>query len=184
MANQIIIVGFMGCGKTTVARVLASRLGCRVVDLDELVAERCRRTPAEIIQQDGELEFREIETVLLREVLSNAGARVVALGGGAWIIPENRKLISKNESRAVWLDAPFDLCWKRIETEAEQRPLAPTRQVAQELYDRRIPIYELADVRISITENDSADEIALKIVNELSQPPAGQGFRQEIVSHD
>lgn len=175
MANQIVIIGFMGCGKTTVARVLANRLGCRLVDLDELVAERCRRTPAEIIQQDGELEFRKIETGLLREVLSDEGARVLALGGGAWTIPENRKVMTENEACAVWLDAPFDLCWKRIELEAEHRPLAPTRQVAQELYEQRLPIYKLADVSITITENDSADEIALKIINERSQPPAGQG---------
>lgn len=184
MANQIVIIGFMGCGKTTTARVLASRLGCRLVDLDESVAERYRRSPAEIIQQDGELEFRKIETALLREVLSDEGALVVALGGGAWTIPENRKLITENEACAVWLDASFDLCWKRIETEAEHRPLVPTRQIAQELYDRRLPIYKLAGARITTTENDSADDIALKIVNELSQSRSGHGFRQEIGSHD
>ena len=87
MTNQIIIIGFMGTGKTTVALELARKLNCRAIDLDDLIAiTREGRSPKEIIEQDGESRFREIETEALREVLQDETARVVAVGGGAWTI--------------------------------------------------------------------------------------------------
>lgn len=82
MTNQIIIIGFMGTGKTTVAFELARKLNCRAIDLDDLITQREKRSPKEIIQQDGEAAFRSIETQMLREALM-ASARVVAVGGGA-----------------------------------------------------------------------------------------------------
>ena len=100
---------------------------------------------------------------MLREVLLEESARVVAVGGGAWTIAENRKLIMEHGALTVWLDAPFELCWKRIETGNEARPLAPSREAAETLYAKRRPIYELADARIQVSENETADEIATKV---------------------
>jgi shikimate kinase len=169
MTKQIIIVGFMGTGKTTVARELGSRRNCLVVDLDELISNNEGRSPREIIEQDGENHFREIETETLREVLLAGAARSVAVGGGAWTIARNRKTIADHGAFTVWLDVPFELCWKRIETEREARPLARSRELAQKLYRQRRASYELANARIAVTENDSAEEIATKIVRELSR---------------
>ena len=168
MLKQIVIVGFMGSGKTTVARALANRLGYEVVDLDELITERVGRSPAKIIEEEGEPEFRQIETRVLREVMNEGRSRVIALGGGAWTISENRQLISLCDARAVWLDAPFDLCWKRIETSGEHRPLAPSQTAAEKLFYDRRPLYELADVRIRVKESASPAGIAMKIVDEFS----------------
>ena len=145
MLKQIVIVGFMGSGKTTVARALASRLGYEVLDLDELITERLGRSPAKIIEEEGEQEFRKIETRVLRELMNDGRSRVIALGGGAWTMLENRQVISQCDARAVWLDAPFALCWKRIETSGEQRPLAPSQAAAEKLFQDRVPIYELAE---------------------------------------
>ena len=161
--RQIVILGFMGTGKTTVAFELSRKLNCRAVDLDDLITQRTARGPREIIEQDGEEAFRSIETQMLREVLLEESARVVAVGGGAWTIAENRKLIMEHGALTVWLDAPFELCWKRIEAGNEARPLAPSRDAAQTLYARRRPIYELADARIPVSENETADEIATKV---------------------
>ena len=66
---QIVIIGFMGTGKTTLAHELGRKLDCLVVDLDELITRRESRSPSEIIEQDGENEFRRIEAQLLCEVL-------------------------------------------------------------------------------------------------------------------
>src|SRR6266446_3489290 len=96
MNRRIVIVGFMGCGKTTVAEALALQLGCQAIDLDSLITERESRSPAEIMEQDGEPAFREIETDALREVLENKKDRVIALGGGAWTIEANRTLITQH----------------------------------------------------------------------------------------
>jgi shikimate kinase len=169
VTNQIIIVGFMGTGKTTLARELAQRLGCAAVDLDDLIMNNERRSPKEIIEQNGENRFREIETRMLREALLEGAARIVAVGGGAWTMAQNRKLIADNGAFTVWLDAPFELCWKRIEAGGKTRPLAHSRELAQELYRERQGIYELADARITVAESDNVEEIASRIIRELRE---------------
>lgn len=169
MTRQIIIIGFMGAGKTTVARELALRLKCLVADLDELITNNEGRSPKEIIEQDGENRFREIETQMLGEVLLAGEVRVVAVGGGAWTIARNRKTISAHGAVAIWLDAPFELCWSRIEAGREARPLARSRELAERLYQERRSSYELADVRITVAAHDSAKEIAASIVREFSR---------------
>ncbi|MEP6819869.1 MAG: shikimate kinase [bacterium] len=170
MTNQpIIIIGFMGTGKTTVAQELARKLNCPAVDLDELITEREGRSPGEIIEQDGEDKFRELETQMLREVLGEQSARLVAVGGGAWTIAANRQLIAEHGAFTAWLDAPFDLCWQRIEAGGEVRPLARSRELAQELYRKRRPVYELAGARIAVSDNESAAEIATKVIHAFSK---------------
>jgi shikimate kinase len=166
VTDQIIIIGFMGTGKTTLARELASRLSCEVVDLDALIKNNEGRSPKQIIEQEGENKFREIETQTLNEVLLEGTARIVALGGGAWTIPQNRKTIADYCAFTVWLDAPFELCWKRIEASQEERPLARSRELAEKLYRERRPAYELADVRIPVAENESVEAVAAKVIHE------------------
>lgn len=170
--QQIVIMGFMGTGKTTVAYELARALNCRAVDLDDLISQYERRGPKEIIEQDGEEAFRAMETNTLRNVLVEASARVIAVGGGAWTIAENRELITEHRAFSVWLDAPFALCWKRIEAGPKARPLAPSHEVAQKLYAARRPIYALADARIPVHENESSEEIATKVADAVSRQNA------------
>ena len=165
MTNPIVIIGFMGTGKTTVARLLAKRLGCFVVDLDQLITGNSGRSPREIIEQDGEAAFREIESRTLGEVFDKGEAGVVALGGGAWTVARNRELIAQHDGFTVWLDAPFDLCWRRIEEGADLRPLAPSREAAEKLYRERLPVYVMANLRIPVAEGDSAEDIALRITS-------------------
>ncbi|HXL82196.1 MAG TPA: shikimate kinase [Pyrinomonadaceae bacterium] len=158
----IAITGFMASGKTTIARALAARLDYEFVDLDDLIAAQQQRTIKEIIETEGEDRFREIETNALGEVLRKDGARVIALGGGAWTMPENRRMLGKREALTVWLDTSFDLCWKGIEAGYETRPLASSREQAHQLYLERRPIYELAQKRI-VCEGRDAVEIAEEI---------------------
>src|SRR5713226_1197432 len=161
--RRIIVVGFMGCGKTTVARALAQRLGCAMVDLDSFITDREGHTPAEIIVQDSEPSFREIETQALRVVLEENAARVIALGGGGWMIEANRAIAEKHNCLSVWLDAPFELCWERIQSSGTNRPLAPDRESAQELYESRRASYQLAQLRVEATRIEGADERASAI---------------------
>src|SRR5215217_8639385 len=93
--GPIVITGFMGCGKSKVARELAQRLNVAMVDLDEWITGRLGRTPAQLINEDGESAFRVIETNALRELLQNGGAGIIALGGGAWVEEANRSLIDQ-----------------------------------------------------------------------------------------
>lgn len=167
--QRIIIIGFMASGKTTVANNLGRKLDCSAIDLDELIALRERRTPQEIIEQDGEEEFRRVETEALREGLNDASAQVIALGGGAWTVAENRELIAQQGALTVWLDAPFELCWRRIEAGHALRPLAPSQEAARKLYSERRPIYESADVRVSVSEDESAEDIAMRVITTIAE---------------
>lgn len=169
MRNPIIIVGFMGSGKTSVARELARQLNVRFVDLDEFIAEQESRSPEQIITNDGEPHFRIIETAALEKVLSSDEPGVIAAGGGAWTIGTNRRLIAQHGATTVWLNCPFEMCWKRIQSADYLRPMAPSREAAEELYATRSHIYELADIHIDIVEVDTPQQIAQKITAVLKE---------------
>jgi shikimate kinase len=163
LSRRIVIVGFMGCGKTTVAKTLARQMGCGMVDLDSFITEREGHSPAEIIAQDGESSFREIETRALADVLENNESRVIALGGGAWTMGANRALISQYDCLSVWLEAPFELCWGRITANPNTiRPLAPNRDSAQNLHESRRASYLLAQLHVDATKD------LAEIVSEIS----------------
>jgi len=169
-SGPIVIAGFMGCGKTAVAAALAVHLNCKMIDLDEAITEQEKRSPARIIEEDGESAFRAIETITLHDVLRDGSVGVIALGGGAWITGTSRKLINQYARLTVWLDTPFDVCWKRISLSDAVRPLGRSKEQAEELYERRRPVYALADLRLEVDETVSLDELALKIEDQVAPP--------------
>ncbi len=147
----IVITGFMGAGKTTVAAALALALGCRCVDLDELIAAHEGRTPTQLIDSEGEAYFRVAESRALGAALVDDNARVIALGGGTWAFEGNRALVAECDCFTVWLDAPFELCWQRITGGAQvDRPFARDRERARKLYDERQAGYRLAGWHIHV----------------------------------
>ncbi|MBA3357627.1 MAG: shikimate kinase [Pyrinomonadaceae bacterium] len=167
----IVVTGFMGSGKSTVARALALRLDSQMVDLDEEILKQEGRSAKHLIEEQGEPAFREIETRVLRDVLHNNAAGVIALGGGAWTMPGNRDLIVSTGCKSVWLDAPFSLCWKRIVAGIldgkDGRPLARNEQEALTLYAERRAAYASADLHLEVTGYKTADDLALEIVKAL-----------------
>lgn len=165
--QRIVITGFMCAGKTTVAKALARRLSCRMIDLDYIIAEMEKRTAGSIIDEEGEAKFREAETQALRVILENNTARIIALGGGAWTIPQNRALIREHDILTIWLDAPFELCWQRVLSDAEMRPLARDHTRARKLFDERRALYLLADLHIPVSDSQSPDATAEEIVGKL-----------------
>jgi shikimate kinase len=173
--RRVVIMGFMGAGKTTVARTLAARLGCAATDADEFATAFAGQTPREIIDREGEPRFREIEARALAEILADESARVVALGGGAWTVASNRDLVARHGCLTVWLDAPFELCWRRIARAGRNaRPLARDREAARRLYETRRGLYALASRRVEASELKSVEMIAAEIENLLRSSEDGR----------
>lgn len=165
--RRIVITGFMAAGKTTVAGLLSEQLGSTMIDLDFIISEHERRSIPALINEEGEARFREVERRALRVVLEMRRARIIALGGGAWMSEENRALIAEHDCLSVWLDAPFELCWQRIVAGGSSRPLAQDFERARELYDARLPVYALASLRVRATQERSAAELAAEIIRAL-----------------
>ena len=162
--RRIVITGFMGAGKTTIARALARQMSCAALDLDDLIAEREGRTPQQLIDEDGEPAFRDAETRALASALKASDARIIATGGGAWALERNRSLIAAHNCLTVWLDAPFELCRERIGGEYDSRPFARDWERAGKLYDERLAAYSLAGVRVRVAPGLGVEEIAAQIV--------------------
>ena len=158
---RIVLIGFMGSGKTTVGRALANLLECRMVDLDEAISQREGRSIHALIEEEGEAEFRSIESATLRDVLNDYSVDVIALGGGAWMSAGNRELVAERGCCSVWLDAPFELCWQRIQSDKQEgRPLARDRVSAEKLYKERRPLYVAATLRIEVVADMNVDATA------------------------
>lgn len=162
--KRIVVTGFMGSGKSRFARESARRLDLPMIDLDDAITQREGKSPAQLINEDGEPHFRAIESRVLHDLLKNGTTGIISLGGGAWIEETNRKLIDEHDCLSVWLDAPFQVCWSRIEASAEDRPLGKTRAQALALYERRRPIYQLATLHLKVL-GDNIPELISQLEN-------------------
>jgi shikimate kinase len=169
MTQTIVITGFMGCGKSQVARELARRLDVPTIDLDDRITANEGRTPAELITEAGEPAFRAVETNTLHELLRTGAAGVIALGGGAWIESANRDLIDWYGCISVWLDTPFAVCWERISTSDDDRPLGKTIEEAEARYNLRRPVYALARIHVPVTGSESVDQLVSRVEVQLER---------------
>lgn len=171
--NAVFLVGFMGAGKSSVGRALGLRLNWIFEDLDDRIAAREKRTVAEIFRDSGESEFRRAEHAALQHVLQElrgGGARIVALGGGAFVQKDNVALLQASGVPTVFLDAPVEELWQRCcrqasETGAE-RPLLRSQEQFRELYETRRRGYAKASRRIQ-TGSRPVEEIASEIATQL-----------------
>lgn len=165
--KRIALTGFMGVGKTSVARHLANLLRCERLDLDSLIEVNEQRRIVEIIDSDGIEQYRRIETECLKQALDKKSARILSLGGGAWITPENRDLIRGKGVTSIWLDASFNHCWVNISRSRKERPLARNKAAAQKLFDERQEVYCLADWHFVVKPDLTSFEVARQIVDEV-----------------
>jgi shikimate kinase len=164
----VVLIGFMGSGKTSVGACLARLLGRPFHDLDLLVEARESRSVGEIFRESGESHFRRAETETLTQLLATLASApaVIALGGGAFARPENRDLLARSGAVAVFLDAPVDVLWQRCQAEKKERPLMLNRRQFQLLCEQRRPSYATAPLRIDtapINVTAVAELIALQL---------------------
>jgi shikimate kinase len=143
--DKLYLIGFMGAGKSTIARALGRRIGWRVVDIDEQIEARERRSIASIFSQSGEPYFRQIERQVLGDLLTERNL-IIATGGGTFAEPDNRVLMLA-DGAVAWLDLPLAQVVDRVPADG-RRPLASDRDQMEQLYLRRQLVYAQAHVRI------------------------------------
>ena len=149
MTSRVVLVGFMGAGKTTVGRELAALLGWDFVDLDARIEAGAGKSVAAIFDSEGEPAFRALELEAAREAMH--GQRVViAAGGGAFAQAATREVLTSGAT-TVWLRCERETLLDRIPS-GESRPLARNRATIGALLSEREPTYSLADVVVDTTE--------------------------------
>ena len=158
--RNLVLVGLMGAGKSSVGRLVAQQLGIPFVDTDVEIERVSRMTITELFAAYGEQEFRALETRVIKRLLKG-GPRVVSTGGGAFI-NESTRLHVKRGSLSVWLKADLDVLWDRI-NKRDTRPLLKTenpKQTLENLMNTRYPIYAEAD--LTVLSLDVGKEIMVK----------------------
>lgn len=165
--KRVVLTGFMGVGKSSVARHLSYLLRTEKIDLDYFIEAELKRSIAEILIIEGEPRFREIETECLCKILDKRDAKIIALGGGAWTIEKNRDLIKKYNCTTVWLESTFEHCWFNIRKSRKERPLAQNKRQAKRLFENRQKIYCLADWHFIIKPEFTSFEAAKRIAEEI-----------------
>lgn len=158
-ADKLYLVGFMGAGKTTVARALGRRIGWRAEDVDHRIEGRERRSVSAIFARDGEPYFRQAERAVLQELLPERNV-VIATGGGTFVDPDNRAVML-NDGAVAWLDIPLTRVVDRIPVDG-RRPLASDRVQMEQLYERRQAAYVLAHTRVDASR--SVDEVVERLL--------------------
>lgn len=162
-ADKVYLVGFMGAGKSTVARALGKRLDWKVEDIDARIEGAERRDIPTIFREKGEPYFRAREHEALIEMLPDRGT-VIASGGGTFADPVNRELMLR-DGAVVWLDAPFATVLSRVPLDG-RRPLAADRLGMEQLYNQRLAAYRLAHFRVDAGRS-SVEELVDHIVEWL-----------------
>ena len=144
-ADKLYLVGFMGAGKTTVARAIGKLTGWRVEDIDQRIEAREHRTVASIFSQQGEPYFRQLERLALGELLPLRHV-VIATGGGTFVEPDNRALMLA-DGAVAWLELSLAQVIERVPADG-RRPLASDRAQMEQLFARRQLAYAQAHVRV------------------------------------
>lgn len=161
----MILIGFMGCGKTTIARELAKKLNRDFIDLDAVIPELAQKSIPEIFAEDGESVFREFEYLALKQSINENV--IIATGGGVITYDKSYELLEKTIEPIFFLNAPFENLYKRIQ-EDKNRPLGNQEiDKVRSLYESRLEKYKsLANSEISTLQSvaDSTNEI-LKFID-------------------
>lgn len=161
--DKVYLVGFMGAGKTTLAKALGKRLDWKVEDIDALIERTERRDIPAIFRADGEPYFRAREREALISLLPGRGA-VIASGGGTFADAANRELMLR-DGGVIWLDAPFATLLGRVPSDG-RRPLATDRLGMEQLYNQRLAAYRLAHLRVDAGRG-SVEDLVDQIVEWL-----------------
>lgn len=165
--RNIILIGFMGVGKTTIGRLVANKLYRDFIDIDQEIETRNNMSIREMFNKLGEEKFREIEKNTIQQICTHTRLKVISLGGGAFLNEEVRE-ICLSTSVVFFLDLSFESWKERLDLITEDRPILRNKSLEEikELFHNRQHIYTFNNSKIS-TDDLNPDESADYIVNTL-----------------
>lgn len=157
--TQIYLVGFMGCGKTSIGQSLAKHLSYRFIDSDVFIEQYTQKSIAALFEQGGEMYFRHIEAACLQHIAQNYTQTVIATGGGMPCFFDNMALVNKYAYWSVYLKVPNEVLCERLWQMKKNRPLLQniatqndlSQYIAQKMAEREA-FYEQASYVLSISE--------------------------------
>lgn len=171
--RPLFLIGYMGCGKTTLGRAVAQRVSMPLIDLDDYIEQRAGRTVSEIFATEGEAAFRALEREALAEVSAMSDV-IVACGGGTPCQPGLMDAMLA-AGTTVWLEAPIPVLARRLAEGKAQRPLIASLDDADlppfiaEALGKRAPHYRRAAARFDSSRLETADEIAASAEKFINQ---------------
>ena len=166
--KKVILIGYMGSGKSTVAQKLASQLGKVPIDLDEVIEKKSGLTIETIFTTKGEIYFRKLEHELFLEVLKDNNDLIISSGGGTPCYYNNHELLNSNHVVSIYLNASVENLYQRLNQEKHKRPLLANLDnneikgfISKHLFDRSY-YYNQATFKV-LVDGKSVDEIADEI---------------------
>ena len=162
---RIALVGYMGSGKSTIGKLLAAHLRLPFVDLDSAIEQQEQLSIADLFRMKGEDYFRSCEANVLRALLSDTPAFVMATGGGTPCFFDNIKLLNEQRS-TIYLNCDATAIHERIASSQQKRPLFSSDiEELQQHLSSRIPFYSMA--RYAVSNNSTAEETCVSILEKL-----------------
>lgn len=164
MKDNIILIGFMGCGKSSVGIRLSYQLRRTMIDTDKWIEQRQKKTISQIFQESGEEAFRQMETECLKELIRTADRQIISVGGGLPMREENHELL-KELGRVFYLKVTPETVYERVKNDTT-RPLLQVEDPMERirtLMEKRAPVYEACADVILETSDLTLEEITEKI---------------------
>ena len=172
MFDKLILLGYMGAGKSTIGPLLAQELGYDYLDLDQLIEQQEVKSIPEIFESNGEIYFRRAEHRILKETLTKYSNTVLSLGGGTPCYANNHELYQRPDCKSIYLKASISTLKSRLEQDSTPRPLLQQMSsmekedfIAKQLFERSFFYYQAQNV-IEV-DGKSPEEITKEICNTL-----------------
>jgi shikimate kinase len=166
--KKIVLLGYMGCGKSTIAKLLASDVQIPYLDLDEIIEKRCNCSITELFRQKGEVYFRKLEHQIFKELIQNPESFVLSLGGGAPCYANNHEMLLDDGVISIYLQASIDTLYNRLLLGKTNRPLVADTSpdemkefIAKHLFERSY-FYNHAKHKVIVDDKSKTE-----VVNEI-----------------
>ncbi len=171
--KKIILLGYMGCGKSTIAKLLANLTSISYLDLDEIIEKQENSSVKKLFSDKGEIYFRKLEHQIFASLIHNQDSFILSLGGGTPCYSNNHEFLNAANVISIYLNASVDTLYERLLFNSEQRPLIADKNpeemkefIAKNLFDRSY-YYNQAKYKITV-EGKSPEEIISEIENLLA----------------